>query len=93
MPAARRTDAPAGKGAAPPRPLSELMDRQPPFDLQAEIGVLGSIVLLPDVLDDVILNVWEQVPEPSVAALGIVFGAMALGRKRFGRRTLSRPSR
>ncbi|HEX5102773.1 MAG TPA: DnaB-like helicase C-terminal domain-containing protein [Pirellulaceae bacterium] len=39
--------------ANPPRrrPLTELMDRQPPFDLQAEIGVLGSIVLLPDVLD------------------------------------------
>jgi replicative DNA helicase len=33
------------------------MDRQPPFDLQAEIGVLGSVVLLPDVLDDVILLV------------------------------------
>ena len=55
MPTARRTD--AGKSAPPPRPLSELMDRQPPFDLQAEIGVLGSIVLLPDVLDDVILLV------------------------------------
>src|SRR2546429_8831888 len=49
MTATRRTDAP------PRRPLSELMDRQPPFDLQAEIGVLGSIVLLPDVLDDVVM--------------------------------------
>src|SRR3989442_4272560 len=47
MSTARRTDAPSR------RPLTELMDRQPPFDLQAEIGVLGSIVLLPDVLDDV----------------------------------------
>jgi replicative DNA helicase len=33
------------------------MDRQPPFDLQAEIGVLGSAFLLPDVLDEVILLV------------------------------------
>lgn len=49
MPTARRTDVPAR------RPLLELTDRQPPFDLQAEIGVLGSIVLLPDVLDDVAL--------------------------------------
>src|SRR5436190_15274908 len=48
MSTTRRTDAPSR------RPLTELMDRQPPFDLQAEIGVLGSIVLLPDVLDDVI---------------------------------------
>jgi replicative DNA helicase len=35
--------------------FGELMDRQPPFDLQAEVGVLGSVVLLPDVLDDVAL--------------------------------------
>jgi replicative DNA helicase len=41
--------------AAPRRPLAELMERSPPFDLQAELGVLGSIVLLPDVLDDVVL--------------------------------------
>jgi replicative DNA helicase len=45
----RRTDAP------PRRPASEYFDRQPPFDSQAEIGVLGSIVLLPDVLDDVVM--------------------------------------
>src|SRR5205814_9321266 len=51
MPTTRRPDAP------PRRPLSELMDRQPPFDLNAEIGVLGSIVLLPDVLDDVVMIV------------------------------------
>jgi replicative DNA helicase len=48
-PTTRRTDAP------PKRPLTELMDRQPPFDLNAEVGVLGSIVLLPDVLDDVVM--------------------------------------
>ena len=47
-PTTRRTDAP------PRRPASEYFDRQPPFDSQAEIGVLGSIVLLPDVLDDVV---------------------------------------
>jgi replicative DNA helicase len=51
MSTVRRNDAPAR------RPLTELMDRQPPFDLQAEIGVLGSIVLLPDVLDDVVMKV------------------------------------
>jgi replicative DNA helicase len=51
MSTVRRNDAPAR------RPLTELMDRQPPFDLQAEIGVLGSIILLPDVLDDVVMLV------------------------------------
>ncbi|MDX1945168.1 MAG: replicative DNA helicase [Pirellulaceae bacterium] len=44
-----RTDAPVKRKA------TEYFDRQPPFDSQAEIGVLGSIVLLPDVLDDVVL--------------------------------------
>jgi replicative DNA helicase len=39
----------------PQRPTAEYFDRQPPFDLNAEIGVLGSIVLLPDVLDDVVM--------------------------------------
>src|SRR5205809_7024054 len=50
MSTTRRTDAP------PRRPLTALMDRQPPSDLQAEIGVLGSIVLLPDVLDDIVMT-------------------------------------
>ena len=47
----RRLDTP------PKRPAAEYFDRQPPVDLQAEVGVLGSIVLLPDVLDDVVLIV------------------------------------
>jgi replicative DNA helicase len=46
----RRTD-----GKRPLLPATDILDRQPPFDLQAEIGVLGSIVLLPDVLDDVVM--------------------------------------
>ena len=46
----RRVDAPKVQ-----RPLAELMDRSPPYDLQAELGVLGSIVLLPDVLDEIVL--------------------------------------
>ena len=48
----RRTD-----GKRPLLPTTDILDRQPPFDLQAEIGVLGSIVLLPDVLDDVVMIV------------------------------------
>ena len=31
-----------------------LMDRQPPFSQEAEIGVLGSMLLLPTVIDDVV---------------------------------------
>src|SRR6185436_10704137 len=34
---------------------SEILDRQPPFNLDAESGVLGSIMLLPDVCDDIAL--------------------------------------
>ncbi|HUE69940.1 MAG TPA: replicative DNA helicase [Pirellulaceae bacterium] len=54
MSTARRLD----RTEAPRRPPAlggDLIDRAPPFDLQAEIGVLGSIVLLPDVLDDVVM--------------------------------------
>jgi replicative DNA helicase len=32
---------------------AEILARQPPFDLEAEMGVLGSILLLPDVCDEV----------------------------------------
>jgi len=39
------------------KPAADYFDRQPPMDLQAELGVLGSIFLLPDVLDDVALIV------------------------------------
>jgi replicative DNA helicase len=45
----RRMDSPRPQSAAP------LFDRAPPFDPEAEINVLGSIMLLPDVCDDVAL--------------------------------------
>jgi replicative DNA helicase len=38
-----------------PKLDSDILSRQPPYDSQAEIGVLGSIMLLPDVLDDVVM--------------------------------------
>lgn len=53
MSSVQRTDKPRLKKEKETQ--GELFQRQPPFDLQAEIGVLGSIVLLPDVLDDVIM--------------------------------------
>ena len=33
---------------------NELLDRQPPFSLEAETGVLGSLMLMPDACDDVV---------------------------------------
>ena len=33
--------------------VAEVSDRQPPHDLEAEMGVLGSILLKPDVCDDI----------------------------------------
>lgn len=36
---------------------SNILDRRAPFDLDAEMGVLGSILLMPDVCDDVALAV------------------------------------
>ncbi len=32
---------------------AEILQRQPPFDLDAEMGVLGSVLLLPEVCDDI----------------------------------------
>ena len=32
---------------------SEILQRQPPYDLEAEMGVLGSVLLLPDVCDEI----------------------------------------
>ena len=40
-----------------PKLDADVLSRQPPYDSQAEIGVLGSIMLLPDVLDDVVMIV------------------------------------
>jgi len=52
MSTVRRTDLPRRQG---PERSTPLFDRAPPFDLEAEISVLGSIMLLPDVCDDVAL--------------------------------------
>ena len=50
-PSQRRVDAPTR-----PQPLDAgILERQPPFDLQAEIGVLGSIIILPEVCDEVVM--------------------------------------
>ncbi len=47
---------PRSETASPKSPVtSEILDRQPPFNLEAETGVLGSIMLNPDVCDDVTL--------------------------------------
>ncbi len=51
MATVRRKDSPARS----PTVTSEILDRQPPFSLEAERGVLASILILPDVCDDVAL--------------------------------------
>ncbi|MFI4875582.1 MAG: DnaB-like helicase N-terminal domain-containing protein, partial [Blastopirellula sp. JB062] len=39
------------------RPTAEILDRRPPCNLEAEMGVLGSIFLLPDCADEVVMIV------------------------------------
>jgi replicative DNA helicase len=48
MTSRRRVDQPRG-----PVRNAELLNRQPPHDLDAEMGVLGSMLLKPDVCDDI----------------------------------------
>jgi len=51
MSTAQRIDTPRSAKTA----SSEILDRKPPYNLEAESGVLGSIILNPDVCDDVAL--------------------------------------
>ncbi len=51
MPTSRRTDLP--RRASPS--ITELLDKQPPFDGEAEVGVLGSVLLMPTVIDEIAL--------------------------------------
>lgn len=47
------TDEKTYRGKKREASAAEILSRQPPFDLEAEMGVLGSILLLPDVCDDI----------------------------------------
>ncbi len=38
-----------------PKPTQPILDRTPPCDVSAEIAVLGSILLMPDVMDDLVM--------------------------------------
>lgn len=53
MSTVRRTDSKRRKEESPA--VGETFERQPPVNLEAEIGVLGSIMLLPEVIDEVAL--------------------------------------
>lgn len=39
-----------------PRPAQPILDRQPPCDVPAEMAVLGSILLMPDLCNDLVLT-------------------------------------
>ncbi len=53
MALARRMD--SGSQATSPAEAAAMLDRPLPYDREAEVGVLGSMMLLPDVIDDVVL--------------------------------------
>lgn len=53
MSSSRRTD----RREQRPAVQKDMFERQPPVNLEAELGVLGSIMLLPEVIDDVALIV------------------------------------
>ena len=51
MSSVRRMDRPR-----PSNPAVDILDRQPPCNLQAEMAVLGSVLLRPDVCDEVVMR-------------------------------------
>src|SRR5262245_10323126 len=53
MATVQRVDASPARG----KPSSEILDRQPPRNLDAEKAVLGSILLVPECCDDVVMHV------------------------------------
>ena len=67
MAALKRFDARQSRPAV----STEILDRQPPRSLEAERGVLGSMLLMPDVCDDVALvaarrRLLRRSPSPAV---------------------------
>lgn len=50
-----RSDKKTRRKDGPPRPTQPILDRTPPCDIPAEIAVLGSVILMPDVCDDLVL--------------------------------------
>ena len=55
MAISNRTDDPRTKKKKRPAKAADILDREQPFNLEAERGVLGSIMLMPDVCDDVVV--------------------------------------
>lgn len=53
MTTTRRYDSPSRGKRDASSSTSSILERQPPHDLEAELGVLGSILLKPDVCDDI----------------------------------------
>ncbi|MFN5946985.1 MAG: DnaB-like helicase N-terminal domain-containing protein, partial [Pirellulaceae bacterium] len=43
-----------------PISFSELQDRSPPYDLQAEAAVLGSMMIDPRIVNDLLLEIREE---------------------------------
>ncbi|MDE0935732.1 MAG: replicative DNA helicase [Mariniblastus sp.] len=41
-------------------PITDLLTRQPPYNLEAEVGVLGSIMLMPETCDEIV-NILREV--------------------------------
>lgn len=62
MSTSERSSGPHRSRTRKPRQLStaEIMEREPPVNLEAEIGVLGSIVLMPELCDEIVKLVNEN---------------------------------
>lgn len=78
----KRTRNDGGKGG-PPQDQPHILDRSPPFDLAAEMGVLGSLILNPDLANDLtlVLRADDFYDDANRKLYGAMIGLFEAGRK------------
>lgn len=72
-----------GKFQRQPTTIADVLDRQLPFNLEAEVGVLGSLMLMPEACDEIVdlLRVNDFYDEPHQRLFGHIMDMHNSGKK------------